>query len=416
MSAWLHLAGDPAARPDDGRWLVFAGDVALLPGTARPHAPALDAELSEAIASGFAVANLEAPIAGAGAPAPKAGPTIATHDATPTWLREAGFDAVSLANNHAMDHGWKALRDTAAACERHGLRTVGAGADAATALEPLRVDVGGRAVAIFAVCEREFGVAADGEPGVGWISAPDLERRIAAARAEHDLVVVCAHGGNEEVRIPSAQRRAQLRRVVEAGADVVIGHHPHVAQGWERWGDGFIFHSLGDFCFDSGLAHGAGAEPGYVVRVSADGPQAGLALLPYVRDATSLRVAADPALARRLTRLAELIGDDAFDGLWQEVAVRLWEERYAPFVAAAANTADPHGVYFRLARLKARLGGRHRALPTAREAARDRSLLLLLLLRCESHRWAMETAQEVLAGAGLDRRTAATRRLADELR
>jgi poly-gamma-glutamate synthesis protein (capsule biosynthesis protein) len=402
---WIVLV---SGREDRG--LVFAGDVALAPANGDLIGPVLDDALAGALRAAFAVANLEAPLAGHGAAMPKAGPAIYADARMPDWLRTRGFDAVGLANNHAMDHGWPALAATIDACAIAGVASFGAGVDEAAAAAPLIVDVDGRSVALLAACEHEFGIAGPSAPGVAWVSHPDLEARVAAAAAEHALVVVCAHGGHEEVPAPAPQRRAQLRRLVAAGAGVVIGHHPHTPQGWEQWGTGWIFHSLGDFCF---AGADGGDRRGYLVRVSADGPDHGLAVLPYRRDGDIVR-APDAGTASALPRLAEVAASPDLDALWQELAMRLWDQRYRQMLATATGAEDPYHVYLRIARLRARLTGRRPAPPVG-VVERERSLLLTLLLRCESHRWAIETAQALRGGLEADRRTDRERGLADEL-
>jgi poly-gamma-glutamate synthesis protein (capsule biosynthesis protein) len=206
----------------------------------------------------------------------------------------------------------------------------------------------------------------------------------------------------------------QLRRLIEAGADLVIGHHPHTPQGWERWGEGWIFHSLGDFWFESGLPEATGGDPrGYLVRVSVRGPAHGLAVLPYRRHQDVLRVADSPTIDE-LQSLAEAASSPQLDALWQEVANRLWERRYRPLLAQATGAEDPYHLYRRVARLQARLRGR-RPPPAPPDAERDRSLLLTLLLSCESHRWAIESAHALRGGVFPDRRSTGTRQLVDTL-
>ena len=165
-------------------------------------------------------------------------------------LTEAGFDAVSLANNHTLDFGPASLLDTLAATEAAGVATFGAGPTAGQAYAPRVLRAPGGSVALLGF-NSIFGSppATEGAPGVAWANAAALAS-IARARPEADFVVVMVHWGEEYTGAPNAEQRAFARAAIEAGADVVIGAHPHQLQPWERHRGGVILYSLGNFVFD----------------------------------------------------------------------------------------------------------------------------------------------------------------------
>jgi poly-gamma-glutamate synthesis protein (capsule biosynthesis protein) len=166
-------------------------------------------------------------------------------------LADGGFDAVSLGNNHAFDFGSVGLLDTLDALEAVGIPWFGAGADEVSARSPLVLDVGGQRVALLGYSGvGESGFASSGMPGVARGSVEAISADVRAATQMADYVVMVMHAGVEYTREPSAWQRSLAYAAVDAGADVVIGHHPHVLQPWERYEEGLILYSLGNFVFD----------------------------------------------------------------------------------------------------------------------------------------------------------------------
>jgi poly-gamma-glutamate synthesis protein (capsule biosynthesis protein) len=246
----------PNAGPE---WtLLAAGDfcaINRLRETARPEdavRQAITEELHELVAGAdVAIVNMEGPIRTCSVAVSKSGPAIQMDTAGPFVLKRMGFDVISLANNHIMDYGVQGLVSNIEACRTKGLLICGAGSDENEAMKPADVVVaGGIRVRILAFCERGFGVAEGGQPGSAWISHPQALERVTEAAEIADIVVVLAHGGVEEVPFSPFQRSTQLRQFIDAGATLVIGHHPHVPQGWETYHKGMIFYSLGNFLFD----------------------------------------------------------------------------------------------------------------------------------------------------------------------
>lgn len=168
------------------------------------------------------------------------------------WYMSAGFNMFSLANNHIADAGEDGLLDTLKNidlyAEKLGAKVwyTGAGEDAASAIAPefIRLDDKDLTVAFFSV-------GFSGSPRVARFWDEKLPQLIADARAEADLVFLSVHAGKEYIHIPDADLRARYRKWVDAGADLVVGHHPHVVQPIEQYKNGIIFYSLGNFVFGS---------------------------------------------------------------------------------------------------------------------------------------------------------------------
>lgn len=245
---------------DDERSLVLVGDVMLGRGVAaraeRDGVPfsAFFEPTRELIAGAdVAFANLESPISARGEAKPFPIAFRAPIDAA-LGLQSAGFDVVSLANNHALDYGALALADTRAQVQRVGVRSVGVGAPE-QAQEPVIVDARGVKVGFLAYCDPRS------KGGCSFQDGPHadkphralratLERDVRALRPQVDLLVVSLHWGTEERTEPDARQVALGRWLVDLGVDVVAGHHPHVQQPIERYGRGVIFYSMGNFVFD----------------------------------------------------------------------------------------------------------------------------------------------------------------------
>lgn len=246
----LH-APSPTAPPRPVR-IVAAGDVhgegsvrAVLAAGENPLAGVTGA----LAAADLAVVNLETAVGEPGVPQPKEFVFLADV-ALLRALRTSGVDVVSLANNHAADHGPESLVRTVAHVRAAGLQPVGAGAHAAEAYRPVYFSAGGRIVGFVGlsrVVPHGF-AATDTRPGVA--SLYDEPRSLAAVReaaAVADVVVVLVHWGAEKAACPDAHARRLSRALHEAGADIVAGHHPHVLQGITSTPTSVTAFSLGNF-------------------------------------------------------------------------------------------------------------------------------------------------------------------------
>jgi poly-gamma-glutamate capsule biosynthesis protein CapA/YwtB (metallophosphatase superfamily) len=164
-------------------------------------------------------------------------------------LKRGGVDFVSIANNHALDYGEKGRRETMSYLRRAGVGFAGTSDEPSALAGPAFVERNGIRFAFFAC------TALMNQPGTGWkgrIAAADtgtLLPRIRAYRDSADVVVVSYHGGNEYADHPAEASVRFARNVIDAGADLFLGHHPHVPYGVERRGKGLIVHSLGNFVF-----------------------------------------------------------------------------------------------------------------------------------------------------------------------
>ncbi|MFD0586654.1 CapA family protein [Paenibacillus sp. GCM10027627] len=209
--------------------------------------------------------NLELPITTGGTPVEGTPYVYKGSPETVTAMRDAGFDVLSLANNHALDQGLEGMRDTMKHLTSNGIGYMGVGENDTEAFAPLVKEVKGFKVAYIGVSEvipfARFKADRD-TPGIA--ETYDTTRTVAAiAKAQQtaDLVVVMVHWGEDGKDKPEELQRQYAREYIDAGADLIIGSHPHVLQGFEKYKGKWIAYSLGNFVYAS-KPKGAHAETG----------------------------------------------------------------------------------------------------------------------------------------------------------
>ncbi len=173
-------------------------------------------------------------------------------DATRVFAR-MGTDMWTIANNHVMDAGLDGLVSTLAIAEEQGVRTFGAGRNLGEASAPLYLDeAGGIGMIGVGYMDGCPPATVDSAGVFPWNAMDVIAERIAEVKARCRWCVVVAHGGEEFASMPLPYTRNRYLKYLELGADVVVGHHPHVPENYELFDDGkAIFYSLGNFIFDT---------------------------------------------------------------------------------------------------------------------------------------------------------------------
>jgi poly-gamma-glutamate capsule biosynthesis protein CapA/YwtB (metallophosphatase superfamily) len=206
-------------------------------------------------AADIAAGNLEAPITNRGTPAQNKQYVFRGPAAALPALKDAGLDVLTLANNHTMDYGWVGLQDTMDALDDVKLKHVGSGNDQTEAFAPVYIEVKGITVAfigISRVLPETSWKAGARHPGLAdGYNPAQAEKAVRAAKQNADLVVILVHWGIERADRPDNFQIQLGHRLVDAGADLVVGSHPHVLQGFESYKDKWIAYSLGNFVFSS---------------------------------------------------------------------------------------------------------------------------------------------------------------------
>ena len=197
----------------------------------------------------------------------KAGPGMHCTAAAVALLKETGFDAVTLANNHFRDYGNEGVENSICEFKKNQIDYFGGGCNLDEAESPFIKDVKGRKIAFINVCEHEFSIAGKNKAGSAPLNVIDVVYRIEEAKNNADYVIVIVHGGNEYYQLPSPRLKKTYRFLVKMGADAVVNHHQHCYSGFEVYQGRPIFYGLGNFCFDwSGRRNGIWNE-GYMVKL-----------------------------------------------------------------------------------------------------------------------------------------------------
>jgi poly-gamma-glutamate capsule biosynthesis protein CapA/YwtB (metallophosphatase superfamily) len=174
-------------------------------------------------------------------------------------LQYAGFDMVSLGNNHARDYGSAALMDTVSTLDKARIKHAGAGRNASAAFAPVYVRSQETTVAFLSYCQIGPANFAAGKHRAGTaytLSLSKVKAAVRAAKKKASLVVVSFHWGVERQYTPTSRQIAFGHGAIQAGADLVLSEHPHVIQGVEFYHRKLIAYSLGNFVFSPGSASG----------------------------------------------------------------------------------------------------------------------------------------------------------------
>ncbi len=253
--------------------LLFVGDLMLDDGPGQTIASGGDplARVAPLLADAdYRIGNLECPIATTGE---ALGSKIFTFRAHPRVLPllKGRFDALAVSNNHAGDYGKGAFVETLTLLEQNGIASFGGGRDLHSAHAPLWIERNGLRIAVLGYNEfkpRSFEAGASWA-GIAWSEDSQVLADIAAARAAGaDLVIPFMHWGWERESEPSERQRTLARLMIDAGADVVVGGHPHITQGAEYYRGKLIVYSLGNFVFDSFTT--TATRRGWLLRLTLD--------------------------------------------------------------------------------------------------------------------------------------------------
>ncbi len=239
------------------------------------------------------LADLECTISDAHTIITDGGMTFASPFAATAGITASGIDAVNLANNHSFNVGAEGFTDTLDAMKRLGIGTFGGGRSDTEAHTPLILTTHGVKIALLGYSSIVGSTAAGADtPGMAHLSmapwdpfseaeAARMEADIRAAKQHADLVMVYYHWGTEYTHDANADQREIAHRAIDAGADLILGTHPHWVQGVEWYKNRLITYSLGNFVFDQECS--AETKQGTMLKATFDGQTlTGAELVPYV--------------------------------------------------------------------------------------------------------------------------------------
>ncbi len=255
---------EPSQDQDPSISLLFGGDVLLSDHVLNAYETAggiggvLDSGYLQLIdENDFFIVNQEFPFSDRGTQAPDKQFTFRLPPERVSMFQEMGIDAVTLANNHALDFGTDALLDTVSVLDEAGILHTGAGSDLKEASQPVLLTAKDRTIAVIGAT-RVIPVAdwAAGNSHPGMLATYDpavLLEEIRQLDEQYDHVIVFVHWGIERDELPQEYQRSLGQQYIDAGADLVVGSHPHVLQGIEYYNGKPIVYSLGNFVFGSSI-------------------------------------------------------------------------------------------------------------------------------------------------------------------
>jgi len=262
-----NILNTPEVKPDNSKVLIYAvGDIMLDRGVKYMIYKYGNGDYKfsfENIAGYFKTAdivfgNLESQISDKGN---KIG-TINSFRVEPKaieGLKYAGFSILSIANNHSFDYNTAALEDSFNRLKEASIEYVGGGFNKEEAFRLKIIEKSGIKIGFLAYCSvgAKGWVATDNNTGIAFISEGDMEKimkDISKAKEQVDVLIVSSHAGEEYQTEQNESQTAMYQAFIDAGADIILGHHPHVIQPVEEYAKGWIAYSLGNFVFDQGFS------------------------------------------------------------------------------------------------------------------------------------------------------------------
>ncbi len=290
--------------------LIFTGDVLLSDYVLNNYnAGGIDGVISENLRTQLEDADIlevnnEFPYSTRGTQAPDKQYTFRVDPKYVSILKEMGVDAAGLANNHVLDYGKEALEDTFTTLSDAGIDYTGAGESREDASKLLTYEVNGKTYGILAA-SRVIPVGSwnidNSQPGVFCTyDTTQLVEKIKAAKESCDYVFVCVHWGVEHTDELTDYQTSMAHQFVDAGADAVIGSHPHVLQGIEYYSGKPIFYSLGNFIFNQNI------DSTMAVRFTVSGEDVKVQLIPATASGAKTQLA-DSAKAESIYTYLESI-------------------------------------------------------------------------------------------------------------
>lgn len=239
--------------------LFEKGDFAAVLGEVKPSIEQAD----------YSIVNFECPITKGGeSPIEKCGPNLQCSESGMDAVKWAGFNCVTLANNHFLDYGEAGVANTLDACQKYGIDVVGGGRNLQEAARILYKEINGQTLAVINCCEHEFSIATKNTAGSNPLNPIQQYYAIQEAKLNADYVLVIVHGGHEHYQLPSPRMQETYRFFIDAGADAVVNHHQHCFSGYEVYQGKPIFYGLGNFCFDEKGSNNSIWNEGYMLLLN----------------------------------------------------------------------------------------------------------------------------------------------------
>ena len=321
------------------------------------------------------ITDLECPLTESESKRKKIGPHQKAHPVCIELLKQIGVNLVAMANNHIMDYGSGALSETLELCRLNNIAVVGVGKTPQEAADPFNFSRDGQSVAVFNMADDEFIVSPDHQFRCNPVNPVSAFYYLKKAREMHDYIIVIVHAGNEFYALPSPRTKKLYRYLVDMGADCVISHHTHAFSGYEIYKQKPIFYGLGNFIYDWPEKRNTTWNKGYIVRLLL-GNGVNFELIPLKQGNENpgiFRLNSEETMEfnneiKRLNKI--IIDDDRLEADFQkycETILPTYDSYIEPYFGKLISALRKRGLFPKL------MSGRKR-------------LLLLNIIRCESHR------------------------------
>jgi poly-gamma-glutamate synthesis protein (capsule biosynthesis protein) len=324
----------------------------------------------------ISIVNLESPLfSHTLRPIDKTGPALKSNINVIDALEFAGFNLLTLANNHILDYGLEGLNSTIELIKTSKLDYVGVGESIIEARNIKYIEKKNKKIAVLNFCESEWSIATKSSGGAAPLDIIDNYKDIVEAKQNSDYALVIFHGGVENHNLPSSSLKKTLRFFVEAGADAIICHHTHSVSGYEIFHGKPIFYGIGNFVFDMENKRNGFWNIGMAIRLKL-GTEVGFELLPFYQcnekvGISELNDAQRNFFDESINKMNLIIQDE----LKLEDSLNSWSlkmDKYYDGLIQPYTNKYLKGLYKR------------GYIPTL--FSRTNYLLLLNLIRCESHR------------------------------
>lgn len=312
----------------------------------------------------------------------KAGPSVYQGKNVVSVLKKVGFSGFSLANNHMMDFGINGLENTISNLNHQVY--VGAGVNESKAYDCVIKHVNGIKVGFLSFSEWGFGAAENQQGGFAWINHILTNQAVIKTRKQVDFLVIQTHAGVEEVDLPLPEWRMRYKELIDLGADLIVGHHPHVPQGYEIYKGKEIFYSLGNCYFEN--LDGSISVDGLALSVNIAKFKGKLSTITQVYKVTQHNgiICIGNNVKSELFNLNSLSEKDYLESI-NKICLNLWWKRYRDY-------------YFHAIERSYSLRNWLFNCFTGNWPKNDQMNTLLLLhnIKIESHRWSTERALEII--------------------
>ncbi len=311
--------------------------------------------LPELRSSDMRIVNLECPLVDQGIPVAKSGAVLKGISGHITGLTRVPFEVATLGNNHVFDYGTDAFIKTRELLHQNNIMTVGAGMSLEEASAPLVVTSRGLTIGIINFSEGEDLTAAGENPGVfGW----EVDRVVAQVQklnSQVNTTIVICHGGVEYIPYPPPYLAAAFQRIADAGADLIVGHHPHVPQGVQIRNHVPICYSLGNFVFFQHTELQF-RKVGYFVKAGiAENGLSHIRVVPYEILPTQLQLLKDKKyrwVMKKLKSISEPLDDfphiiEAWNGFIKHYGIKGFQNEIANIMDQLAGEPAKGAAMFR---------------------------------------------------------------------